>query len=95
MLHGSSGVEIKATARKRIIHQQQDRGSPVEKLSKEITKHIDSQTKITNQNPERRRPLEATASPQQLHNQRRESTAPAWRTDLLAGSVRDAKSPEK
>ena len=63
-------------------------------VSKEITKHIDSQTKITSQNPKRRRPLEATASPQQLHNQCRESTASAQRIDLLA-NTRDAKSPEK
>ena len=77
-----------------IILHQQDRGSPVEKPSKEITKCIDSQTKITSQNPERKTLLEATASPQQLHNQHRESTAPAWRTDLLA-STGDAKSPEK
>ena len=94
MLHGSSSVEIEATARQIIIHNQQDRGSPVEKLWKENTKHIDSQTKIKSHNPERRRPLEATASLQQLNNQHRESTAPAWRTDLLA-STRDAKSPEK
>ena len=94
MLHGSSGVEIEATARKIIIHHQQDRGYPVEQLKKPNTKCIDSQTKITSQIPERRRPLDATASPQQLHCQHRESTAPAWRTDLLA-SISDTKSPEK
>ena len=94
MLHGSSGVEIEATARKISIHHQQDRGSPVEQLKKPNTKGIDSQTKITSQIPERRRPLDATASLQQLHCQCRESTAPAQRTDLLA-SIRDTKSPEK
>ena len=76
------------------IHHQQDRGSSVEQLKKPNTKCIDSQTIITSQFPERRRPPDATASPQQLHCQRRESTAPAWRTDLLA-SIRDTKSPEK
>ena len=87
-------MEIEATARKIIIHHQKDKGSQVEKLRKANTKCIDSQTKITSQIPERKRPLEATASLQQLHNQCRESTAPAQRTDLLAGT-RDVKSPEE
>ena len=88
-------MEIEATARKIIIHLQQDRGSPVEQLRKPNTKCTDSQTKkITSHIPERRRLPDATASQQQLHCQRRESTAPAWRTDLLA-SIRDTKSPEK
>ena len=85
----------KPQLKKIIIHHQQDRGSPVEKLRKANTKHTDSQTKTKTQNSGRRRLLEATASPQLLHNQHRESTAPAQRTDLLASSVRDAKSPEK
>ena len=79
MLHGSSSVEIKATARKNFIYHQQDRGSSVKQLKKPTTKCTDSQTKNTSQNPERRRPPDATASPQQLHCQRRESTAPAQR----------------
>ena len=94
MIHGSSSVEIEATARKIIIHHQQDRGSPVEQLKKPNTKCTDSQTKNTSQFPERRRPLDATASLQQLHCQHRKSTAPAQRTNLLA-SIRDTKSPEK
>ena len=79
---------------KKFIYHQQDRGSSVKWLKKPTTKRTDSQTKFTSQNPERRRPPDATASPQQLHCQCRESTAPAWRTDLLAG-IRDTKSLEK
>ena len=67
---------LKPQLEKIIIHHQQDRGYPVEQLKKPNTKCIDSQTKITSQIPERRRLLDATASPQQLHCQHKRIYSP-------------------